>query len=128
MEELFFAGLIGSVQIDSIIPYILRMETAEYSSQMGCGAGLSMDVHNNAAGDIMNAESDGDDLGRDAGSYQHVEDSGQDTGDTEGADDTDLLTPIAHPQLVISAEPQESRSSPEPGEVPVVWCRDFIAD
>lgn len=30
MEELFFAGLIGSVQIDSIIPYILRMETAEY--------------------------------------------------------------------------------------------------
>ena len=35
MEELFFAGLIGNVQIDSIIPYILRMETAEYSSQMG---------------------------------------------------------------------------------------------
>ena len=31
MEELFFAGLIGSVQIDSIIPYILRMETAEYT-------------------------------------------------------------------------------------------------
>ncbi|XP_013380463.1 orphan steroid hormone receptor 2 isoform X2 [Lingula anatina] len=30
MEELFFAGLIGSVQIDSIIPYILRMETTEY--------------------------------------------------------------------------------------------------
>ena len=35
MEELFFAGLIGNVQIDSIIPYILRMETAEYSSQVG---------------------------------------------------------------------------------------------
>jgi predicted cobalt transporter CbtA len=35
MEELFFAGLIGNVQIDSIIPYILRMETAEYSNQMG---------------------------------------------------------------------------------------------
>ena len=31
MEELFFAGLIGNVQIDSIIPYILRMETAEYT-------------------------------------------------------------------------------------------------
>lgn len=31
-EELFFAGLIGNVQIDSIIPYILRMETAEYTS------------------------------------------------------------------------------------------------
>ena len=34
MEELFFAGLIGNVQIDSIIPYILRMESAEYNSQM----------------------------------------------------------------------------------------------
>ena len=35
MEELFFAGLIGNVQIDNIIPYILRMETAEYNSQVG---------------------------------------------------------------------------------------------
>lgn len=34
-EELFFAGLIGNVQIDSIIPYILRMETAEYASGLG---------------------------------------------------------------------------------------------
>ncbi|XP_063783675.1 nuclear receptor subfamily 2 group C member 1 isoform X2 [Pseudophryne corroboree] len=34
MEELFFAGLIGNVQIDSIIPYILRMETADYNSQV----------------------------------------------------------------------------------------------
>lgn len=25
LEELFFAGLIGQVQIDSVIPYILRM-------------------------------------------------------------------------------------------------------
>ncbi|XP_019344869.2 nuclear receptor subfamily 2 group C member 1 isoform X3 [Alligator mississippiensis] len=33
-EELFFAGLIGNVQIDSIIPYILRMETADYNSQI----------------------------------------------------------------------------------------------
>ncbi|XP_072181666.1 orphan steroid hormone receptor 2 isoform X1 [Diadema setosum] len=32
MEELFFAGLIGNVQIDSIIPYILRMETADYNT------------------------------------------------------------------------------------------------
>ena len=30
-EELFFAGLIGNVQIDSIIPYILRMDTSEFS-------------------------------------------------------------------------------------------------
>ncbi|XP_075712959.1 nuclear receptor subfamily 2 group C member 1 isoform X3 [Rhinoderma darwinii] len=34
MEELFFAGLIGNVQIDSIIPYILRMETTDYNSQI----------------------------------------------------------------------------------------------
>ncbi|XP_061687780.1 nuclear receptor subfamily 2 group C member 2 isoform X2 [Syngnathoides biaculeatus] len=32
-EELFFTGLIGNVSIDSIIPYILKMETAEYHSQ-----------------------------------------------------------------------------------------------
>ena len=30
-EELFFVGLIGSVQIDSIIPYILRMDSSEFS-------------------------------------------------------------------------------------------------
>ncbi|PIO28796.1 hypothetical protein AB205_0109010 [Aquarana catesbeiana] len=34
MEELFFAGLIGNVQIDSIIPYILRMETTDYNTQV----------------------------------------------------------------------------------------------
>ncbi|XP_018418891.1 PREDICTED: nuclear receptor subfamily 2 group C member 1 isoform X2 [Nanorana parkeri] len=34
MEELFFAGLIGNVQIDSIIPYILRMETTDYNNQI----------------------------------------------------------------------------------------------
>ncbi|XP_039262580.2 nuclear receptor subfamily 2 group C member 2-like [Styela clava] len=38
-EELFFAGLIGNVQIDSIIPYILRMETAEYSSGLVTDSG-----------------------------------------------------------------------------------------
>ncbi|KAJ3587035.1 hypothetical protein NHX12_013425 [Muraenolepis orangiensis] len=35
-EELFFTGLIGSVSIDSIIPYILKMETTEYNSQDSC--------------------------------------------------------------------------------------------
>jgi len=29
MEELFFAGLIGNVQIDSVIPYIMKMEMVE---------------------------------------------------------------------------------------------------
>ncbi|GLG93633.1 Ecdysone-induced protein 75B, isoforms C/D [Gryllus bimaculatus] len=38
MEELFFAGLIGNVQIDSVIPYILRMESGDYSSQLGSDA------------------------------------------------------------------------------------------
>ncbi|XP_046407020.1 nuclear receptor subfamily 2 group C member 2-like isoform X2 [Ischnura elegans] len=35
MEELFFSGLIGNVQIDSVIPYILRMEAGEYNIQLG---------------------------------------------------------------------------------------------
>ncbi len=46
MEELFFAGLIGNVQIDSIIPYILRMETTEYSSQVMFG------THNDDIGQV----------------------------------------------------------------------------
>ena len=33
LEELFFAGLIGNVQIDSVVPYILKMEASEYQSQ-----------------------------------------------------------------------------------------------
>uniref|UniRef100_A0A8C5CGN3 Nuclear receptor subfamily 2 group C member 1 n=1 Tax=Gadus morhua TaxID=8049 RepID=A0A8C5CGN3_GADMO len=36
-EELFFAGLIGNVQIDSIIPYILKMESTDYNSQNASG-------------------------------------------------------------------------------------------
>lgn len=39
LEELFFAGLIGNVQIDSVVPYILKMESSEYkSSQNAQGA------------------------------------------------------------------------------------------
>ncbi|BFZ10955.1 hypothetical protein BsWGS_13994 [Bradybaena similaris] len=34
LEELFFAALTGSVQIDNIIPYILRMDANEYNLQM----------------------------------------------------------------------------------------------
>lgn len=41
MEELFFSALTGSVQIDNIIPYILRMETAEYNLQMTGQTGAS---------------------------------------------------------------------------------------
>lgn len=36
-EELFFSGLIGNVQIDSIIPYILKMESTDYNSQTVSG-------------------------------------------------------------------------------------------
>ena len=32
-EELFFSGLIGNVQIDSIIPYILKMDSSELASE-----------------------------------------------------------------------------------------------
>ena len=35
LEELFFSGLIGSVQIDSVIPYILNM-------QVRCWSGILM--------------------------------------------------------------------------------------
>ncbi|XP_022236014.1 nuclear receptor subfamily 2 group C member 1-like isoform X3 [Limulus polyphemus] len=31
VEELFFSGLIGSVQINSIIPYILKMDPSEFT-------------------------------------------------------------------------------------------------
>lgn len=41
-EELFFAGLIGNVQIDSIIPYILKMESTDYNSQAVSGVWHTM--------------------------------------------------------------------------------------
>lgn len=36
-EELFFKGLIGNVRIDSVIPHILKMEPADYNSQIIAG-------------------------------------------------------------------------------------------
>ena len=56
MEELFFAGLIGNVQIDSIIPYILRMETAEYNSQMASQGLLQTTVGFTTAADAISTE------------------------------------------------------------------------
>lgn len=61
MEELFFAGLIGNVQIDSVIPYILRMESSDYAGQMGssdqtsnestsCGEAVDMTTQNHPNG------------------------------------------------------------------------------
>ena len=35
LEELFFSGLIGSVQIDSVIPYILNMQVSDQSCLRG---------------------------------------------------------------------------------------------
>ncbi|KAG8191055.1 hypothetical protein JTE90_029495 [Oedothorax gibbosus] len=40
-EELFFSGLIGNVQIDSIIPYILSMDSSEYTPQLGSNLGTN---------------------------------------------------------------------------------------
>ena len=34
LEDLFFAGLIGNIQIDRVIPYILKMEPQEYQSHI----------------------------------------------------------------------------------------------
>jgi len=34
LEDLFFAGLIGNIQIDSVIPYILKMEPQEYQTHI----------------------------------------------------------------------------------------------
>ena len=59
MEELFFAGLIGNVQIDNIIPYILRMETAEYNSQVGglaAGNDVNLSESEEAAQHVVVAE------------------------------------------------------------------------
>ena len=35
LEQLFFMGLIGNVQIDCILPFIIRMEPSEYTMHMG---------------------------------------------------------------------------------------------
>ena len=39
LEDLFFSGLIGNIQIDSVIPYILKMEPREYQTHLGRGEG-----------------------------------------------------------------------------------------
>lgn len=38
-EDLFFSGLIGHVQIDSIIPYILNMDSKEFGNQFAAATG-----------------------------------------------------------------------------------------
>lgn len=43
MEELFFGGLIGSVQIDTIIPYILRTDSSEYGTSGSFNFSKAMD-------------------------------------------------------------------------------------
>ena len=41
IEELFFAGLIGSVEIGSIIPYIMRLDAVEYAALLR-GGGIAV--------------------------------------------------------------------------------------
>lgn len=43
-EELFFSGLIGNVQIDSIIPYILKMDSSELASEFNVSSSSSSSV------------------------------------------------------------------------------------
>jgi len=35
LEELFFFGLVGDVKIESVIPYILQMETVSSKDELG---------------------------------------------------------------------------------------------
>ena len=46
LEELFFAGLIGNVQIDSVVPYILKMEASEYQTSPFVKGKISKKNHN----------------------------------------------------------------------------------
>lgn len=46
-EELFFSGLIGAVQIDSIIPYILKMDANEFTSEFVSSSSSSARFSNN---------------------------------------------------------------------------------
>jgi hypothetical protein len=48
LEELFFAGLIGNVQIDSVVPYILKMEASEYQSSPFGTDDIKMETDNHA--------------------------------------------------------------------------------
>jgi len=56
LEELFFAGLIGNVQIDSVVPYILKMETSEYQAQFG--GQPSKEAAKDESADVKEAERD----------------------------------------------------------------------
>lgn len=48
IEELFFAGLIGSVEIGSIIPYIMRLDAVEYAALLR-GGGIAVTTASAAA-------------------------------------------------------------------------------
>jgi len=48
IEELFFAGLIGSVEIGSIIPYIMRLDAVEYAALLR-GGGIAVTTASSAS-------------------------------------------------------------------------------
>lgn len=50
VEELFFAGLIGSVEINSIIPYIMRLDAVEYGALLR-GGGIAVTTSASATND-----------------------------------------------------------------------------
>ena len=47
LEELFFSGLIGNVQIDTVIPFILNMGAEEYKHQFVKSSLSSQKIHIN---------------------------------------------------------------------------------
>jgi len=47
VEELFFAGLIGSVELDSIIPYIMRLDANEFGTLLR-GGGITISTSSTA--------------------------------------------------------------------------------
>lgn len=57
IEELFFAGLIGSVEINSIIPYIMRLDAVEYGALLR-GGGIAVTT---AAASMVTLSDDDDD-------------------------------------------------------------------
>ena len=101
MEELFFAGLIGNVQIDNIIPYILRMETAEYNSQMGGSSGV-MGGAGLAPGGVEN------DMSMDNGTGEIASQDGEDSQGSTGQE-------VGH--LAVSSNEELHLNSTEPGVV-----------
>lgn len=74
LEHLFFMGLIGNVQIDSILPFILRMEPSEYTLHIG-GQGHSSPASHPLPDDDTDTPLDDSYLSADSGDMSHDQDT-----------------------------------------------------